>query len=806
MRREIAALNVTPSYFLLLLDGPLGTALIGVGAVLIGYFGAVQEPPHTLDELLALYSRPPFVAFATIFVLVFIGVLVLAHLAEWQLHVRLFRPYFPDTPRRKTARSASASGGGGGGKTKGKRAPAKARPTRRWSAPTLAPVVEVSESSSGIATPVLAIADEANRRGLPVERVLLNRSSASPKRSPNRKSYGTIARATDGGRAAPRAASPSAATTTTTAAQSDKSTSAAALLAAKYDPMVRRTCLGLSVAYGAASGTLSGACLLLAKSGVELLVLTIAGHNQFARWQSWALVGIMLIAALLQLWYLNKALRLADPTLVCPLAFCFYNTSSIALGLVYFNQLGALKATSLILVVLGTAILLAGVWIVSMHGEDPTATEDGADVLADPTEREALLTSNAAGITGPHLPPVSSPIGAENQQQPGSDSSSPTTSPQTPSLTSPPASPTSSRAFSPSQTSNGGSRGRRRRSRSGSGSGGYVGGLGLHVPGLSSTDAGPPYEVIASPTSMELPKGTNILSPSSTPDLERGAVNDAAAAAPSHPSSSSGMSRSQSDTGVLGGSRAALEQSAPPTSSALRRTRDMYRAVLERGLSIGISPSSPGFHLAASFAPDDEEEDDDDAFGEDEGDLESHGGEEGRRPRRERPTLIGAWKKFVRRGRQGVARGGHGSRRTVSEADVESRRHAREEEAERPSVLVEGQSIEEIEGEGEEQVETLMTDGAGDDVAVGDEEQRDQATPSSSSGWNMVLAVDYGALSERLSRLKNDAGGWFRRGGGGSGAGEAGGDASSGHGPSTLRSGEEEEEDGQETDGRRSSL
>lgn len=33
-----------------------------------------------------------------------------------------------------------------------------------------------------------------------------------------------------------------------------------------------------------------------------------------------------------QLWYLNKALKMADPTLVCPLAFCFYNTSSIALG------------------------------------------------------------------------------------------------------------------------------------------------------------------------------------------------------------------------------------------------------------------------------------------------------------------------------------------------------------------------------------------------------------------------------------------------------------------------------------------
>lgn len=58
----------------------------------------------------------------------------------------------------------------------------------------------------------------------------------------------------------------------------------------------------LSVAYGAASGTLSGACLLLAKSGVELLVKTFEkdGENQFGRWQSWAIVATLGLAAIAQ--------------------------------------------------------------------------------------------------------------------------------------------------------------------------------------------------------------------------------------------------------------------------------------------------------------------------------------------------------------------------------------------------------------------------------------------------------------------------------------------------------------------------
>jgi hypothetical protein len=59
-------------------------------------------------------------------------------------------------------------------------------------------------------------------------------------------------------------------------------------------------------------------CLLFAKSGVELLVLTLRGQNQFWRWQAWMLVLGLVVFALLQLWYLHRALVLADPTLVCP--------------------------------------------------------------------------------------------------------------------------------------------------------------------------------------------------------------------------------------------------------------------------------------------------------------------------------------------------------------------------------------------------------------------------------------------------------------------------------------------------------
>jgi hypothetical protein len=81
---------------------------------------------------------------------------------------------------------------------------------------------------------------------------------------------------------------------------------------------INRTRLLLAISYASFSGIISGMCLLFAKSGVELLLLTLRGQNQFWRWQAWVLVLGLVVFALLQLWYLHKALVLADPTLVCP--------------------------------------------------------------------------------------------------------------------------------------------------------------------------------------------------------------------------------------------------------------------------------------------------------------------------------------------------------------------------------------------------------------------------------------------------------------------------------------------------------
>jgi hypothetical protein len=100
-------------------------------------------------------------------------------------------------------------------------------------------------------------------------------------------------------------------------------------------PSQQRTLTLIGLAFAAASGVLSGMSLVLAKAAVELLAITIdhlrtgRGANQFDRVQSWLLVAGLGVGAILQLVYLNYSLTFASPALICPLAFCFYNLSSI---------------------------------------------------------------------------------------------------------------------------------------------------------------------------------------------------------------------------------------------------------------------------------------------------------------------------------------------------------------------------------------------------------------------------------------------------------------------------------------------
>ncbi|KAG0325325.1 hypothetical protein BGZ99_000781 [Dissophora globulifera] len=169
-------------------------------------------------------------------------------------------------------------------------------------------------------------------------------------------------------------------------------------LLGKLSPTKIKTMLGIS--YGCVGGMLSSQALLFAKSAIELLMLTILeGKNQFENPLSWFLVIALITAALLQLYYLNKGLRLCDTVLLVPLSFCAYNVSCLFNGLVYYNQWGRLYWWQILLVLFGISQVLIGVLVLAWR---PAPGEEFGEEVNDGDEATLLLPNASRPQTPRH--------------------------------------------------------------------------------------------------------------------------------------------------------------------------------------------------------------------------------------------------------------------------------------------------------------------------------------------------------------------------------------------------------------------
>ncbi|KAH7910950.1 hypothetical protein BJ138DRAFT_1086630 [Hygrophoropsis aurantiaca] len=479
----------------LLLRPPLilGTALIAGGAALIAVYGIVPEQPRSVDELMALFARPAFIAWFCVESVVLIVCLVATHIAAYTFARR--HASATESLRHANSESCALS------------IPESPNHSPHRSSTMHAPPQQPSNLTTGLTEEITT--------GLFSEHTPL----LDPKATRSPSIISSLHKS--------RSSSP----------LSDH----APLPSNRSAGSVGRTPLLLALSYAAASGTLSGLCLIFAKSGVELLLLTLGGSNQFYRWEAWALVGGLVAFALGQLWYLNQGLRLADPAFVCPMAFCFYNFSSILNGLVYFHQLSQLPGWHIILVVVGMIILLVGVWAVSaQEGVDGNWPEEDNDSEAGVQVPEP----------GDHI--------SDNDVESRTAETEPLLPSYAPTYPAPPKS--RSKLVAPPMDRQSHSEGSIRPE-------GSVSLHTLHLPSPESSHSRPRRLSLRSPPPVETNK--SLLSPSTTRSSRRATVLD--------PSSSirtltSGSSIHQQKSSVL----------TPP---------------LGTGLMIGLSPVSPGFSL-----------------------------------------------------------------------------------------------------------------------------------------------------------------------------------------------------------------
>ncbi|KAJ2665190.1 hypothetical protein IWW48_000457 [Coemansia sp. RSA 1200] len=122
----------------------------------------------------------------------------------------------------------------------------------------------------------------------------------------------------------------------------------------------------------AISGLICSQTLLLAKSGIGLLVLTAKGSMQFKDPLALAIVTGLVLTALANLYYIQHALRLCSTLTVVPICYCSSSLSALVSSLVYFNQMRLLTPLQVTMISVGIVLLAVGVGLLSSKaaGED----------------------------------------------------------------------------------------------------------------------------------------------------------------------------------------------------------------------------------------------------------------------------------------------------------------------------------------------------------------------------------------------------------------------------------------------------
>ncbi|KAJ2391618.1 hypothetical protein H4S02_001233 [Coemansia sp. RSA 2611] len=253
----------------------MGTLLVTMGSCCVALFGAIDEPPLSLGQLLRLYKRPAYVLFFSVYALL-VAVLIVAEMG-W---------------RRRYARASEAAGS---------------------AMPPNVPLGSVG----------------APRGAGHVEAEPLLRTSPAGYSSVE---YG--------------------------AGVEIKSTRA---------EQVARYVSGFLSAV--ISGLICSQTLLLAKSGIGLVLLTVHGDMQFNDPLAIAIVVGLVVTALANLYYIQRALRLCSTLTVVPLCYCSSSLSALLSSLVYFDQIRLLTPIQISMIAAGIVLLAAGVLLLSMKAE-----------------------------------------------------------------------------------------------------------------------------------------------------------------------------------------------------------------------------------------------------------------------------------------------------------------------------------------------------------------------------------------------------------------------------------------------------
>lgn len=168
------------------------------------------------------------------------------------------------------------------------------------------------------------------------------------------------------------------------------------------------------VLYGCSSGILSADSLLLAKTSMDIIMSAFTGHtfSSLNNFIVYFVVAVFISLCLAQLYLLNEGLKYLSTAVLYPLVFCVYNFFSIGNGLVFYQQWKLITYASAILLILGSAMIVYGVFLLSgekqanLGDEVHIRTSKGTNTHTPRREGSAFTVNSnlTSSTTRPHEP------------------------------------------------------------------------------------------------------------------------------------------------------------------------------------------------------------------------------------------------------------------------------------------------------------------------------------------------------------------------------------------------------------------
>mmetsp|Transcript_18830 Transcript_18830/g.45142 ORF Transcript_18830/g.45142 Transcript_18830/m.45142 type:complete len:213 (-) Transcript_18830:211-849(-) len=151
----------------------------------------------------------------------------------------------------------------------------------------------------------------------------------------------------------------------------------------------------LRLGYPLLIGLLASWTVLLLKGSGEVFKTATSGDGEdLLRWKTYIFPFGLVLTLPTQLLFINKALRHFEALYVVPALQCFWSTSSIVMGGIFFQEFDHYKPWELACFCCGCALCVLGLYILSTSSEGEASFYRSGELLVENGREQCLLRAS----------------------------------------------------------------------------------------------------------------------------------------------------------------------------------------------------------------------------------------------------------------------------------------------------------------------------------------------------------------------------------------------------------------------------